>query len=394
MLGWRATGTWLLLLLGCGETTHGGELESSGGSATGGNATGGNATNGNATSGSAAGGNATGGKGDDETTKPKPLAGAGSGGAGAEAGAAGEGGVGSGPCAGIEPRCEPGEQACDPQLGKLGTCDACGVVNNVDKAGADCVRLLASDKESNAVCAVLGSDRLECFPAAFEVQKTTLPPEIIEVLLPDDYTSGSQVEPCLRDSSDRYSCSQQVCDGRVVVGDHGMCSLCHGEVSCRDLLSEPPRVEQPIDISLTDGNVFVLSPLGVHAPADAPRLPSGWRGVPAQLLVDHQLAGCAISDQREMACWLSLSEDLRPGRWKGNFKKVIASTLPRACALDDSRQLRCGNVFEDETPAPYGDADTIDFVASASIVCSLSAAGRVKCWKEPTGEPSTVAPGW
>jgi len=164
-------------------------------------------------------------------------------------------------------------------------------------------------------------------------------------------------------------------------------------VACSDLIGEPPVVQQPIDISLTDGYVFVLSPLGVHA-LGAVQMPSGWRGAPAHLLVDHQSAGCAISDQREMACWLTFTEGFRAASWQGNFKKVIGATLPQACALDDARQLRCGNVFEEVTPAAYGDADTIDFVTSASIVCSLSVAGRVKCWNELTGEPKKLAAGW
>ncbi|HYQ31314.1 MAG TPA: hypothetical protein VER04_28970, partial [Polyangiaceae bacterium] len=235
MLGWR-TGTLLMLLVGCGGTTHQGGPAAGGGNDNGGAASGGGATGGNASSGSAnagnasagrasagnaSAGNANGGKGGEGATESNPVAGAG--GADATAGAAGAGG--GGPCAGIVARCEPGEQACDPVLGKLGTCDACGVVTNVDETGVDCVRLLTSDKESNGVCAVLGSDRLECFPEAFEVQKTTLPGDTVEVLLPDDYVSGSYDMPCFRDSKNRYSCLQATCDGRVLLGDPGACSL-------------------------------------------------------------------------------------------------------------------------------------------------------------------------
>jgi hypothetical protein len=394
MSGWRASGTLLLLLLGCGETTHN-DPASSGGDATGGAATSGSAavggpTGGNGTGGTASTGSELGGKGGVETTHPEPVAGA----APADAEAGSDSGGGVGPCGGIDARCEPGEQACDPVLGKLGTCDACGVVTDVDEAGVDCVRLLASDKESNGVCAVLGSNRLECWPDAFEMQKTTLPANIIEVLLPDDYPFGAQNRnPCLRDVTNGYSCGLQVCDGPVVVGDNSMCGLCSGQLICRDLIADPPAVPRPIDISLTDGYVFVLSPLGVHAFGETYQLPA-WQGAPAHLLVDHRFGGCAISDQDEMACWLTLSNGLQPASWQGHFKKVIGSTLPRACALDDSRQLRCGNVFEDATPAPYGDADTIDFVASSSIVCSLSVEGHVKCWNDATGEPRNVAPGW
>jgi hypothetical protein len=213
------------------------------------------------------------------------------------------------------------------------------------------------------------------------------------VLLPDDYPLGSTSEPCFRDGANGYSCGLNGCDGRVVVGDSGVCGLCDGEVHCHHLSDEPPPVSDPIDIDLTDGTVFVLSPLGVHAYGET-RLPSGWRGAPAHLFVDHQSGGCVISDQRELACWLTLSDDLQPSSWQGNFKKIVASTLPRACALDTARQLRCGNVFQHVSPAPYGDADTIDFVASSSIVCSLSVAGHVKCWNDSTGEPRDVAPGW
>jgi len=355
----------------------------------GGGATSGNASSGNANGAGTNGGRANAGKGGEETTEPDPAAGA----DGADAAAGAAGAAGGAPCDEKGLRCAPGEPACDPVLGKLGTCGACGVVTNVDTAGVDCVRLLASDKESNGVCAVLGSDRLECFPEAFQVQKTTLPGDTMEVLLPDDYVNGSQVMPCFRDSQDRYSCTQEACDGRVVVGDHGLCSLCNGELLCHDLFSEPPVVQQPIDISLSDGYVFVLSPLGVHALGQV-QTPPDWHGAPAHVLVDHQSAGCAISDQGEMACWLTFSEGLQAATWPGKFKKVIGTTLPRACALDDARQLHCGNVFEELPPTPYGDADTIDFVASAYIVCSLSVAGHVKCWNDATGEAKNLAAGW
>jgi hypothetical protein len=392
MSGWRGTGLLVILLLGCGETSQHAGHEPTGGSASGGNATAGNATAGNATGASATGGHATGGSatggkaGEATTTSDPPTAGAGS---------AGEAGVGGAPCAGIVPRCEPGEQACDPLLGKLGTCDACGVVTNVDQAGSDCVRLLASDKESNAVCAVLGSDRLECFPGSFMLEKTTLPPDVVEVLLPDDFLPESPIKPCLRDASHRYSCGPTGCDGRVVIGDDGeVCGLCNGAVLCESVSTEPPAVAQPLDLSLTDGYLVVLSPLGVHVSSDPPRLPSGWRGTPDRLLVDHLLHGCVLSDQGEMACWLSLQEAMKPATWKGTFKKIIPATLPLACVLTDARQLRCGDVFQDVAPAAYGDADTVDFVASASTVCSLSVAGRVKCWNVMTDEPVDVAAGW
>jgi hypothetical protein len=229
MLGWRGAGVLVMLSLGCGETSRRQSLP------TGGNATAGNTTGDNAMSGSA-----TGDKGEPETTKPEPVAGTG----GVDA-PAGTGGVGGDPCAATEARCVPGEPACDPQLGKLGTCDACGVVSDVDEAGADCVRLLASDKESNAVCAVLGKDHLECWPEAFEVKKTKLPPGVVEVLLPDDYTPASLTGPCLRDAANAYSCGLDVCDGRVVVGDVGVCGLCDGEVHCHKLPAEPPRCSTP-----------------------------------------------------------------------------------------------------------------------------------------------------
>lgn len=378
----------LLLLVGCGETTRQGD-QASGGGAMGGEATNSDAAGATAPSG-AAGHDVASGSGGSEPTEPEPRGGRG----GAGPGAAGEAGAGGSACAESVPRCEPGEPACDPRLGKLGTCDACGAVTDVDEAGADCVRLIASDKESNGVCAVLGSDRLECFPEAFQIQKTTIPPDVIALLLPDDYPYGTQREPCLLDSSGTYSCLLSRCDGRVVVGETGACGLCDGKVFCSGGASGPATVQEPIDLSLTDGNLLVLSPLGVHAHAQEFPLPSGWRGAPARLLVDHQEGGCVISDRHELACWTSVSHGIEPAKWEGGFQKIIGTTLPRACALDAARQLRCGNVFEDVTPAPYGDADTVDFVASSSVVCSLSVAGRVKCWNEATGEPRGAASGW
>jgi hypothetical protein len=305
----------------------------------------------------------------------------------------GEGGAGGDACANVEPRCLPGERACDPVLGKLGICDECGAVIDIEATGQDCVRQIVSDKESNGVCVVLGKDRLACLHPYPPTLETTLPFDVVEVLLPDDAPPGAQYQPCFRRLSGEYSCISGVCE-RVAVGDSGACGICGGKLHCEGNVTMPPDLQAPIDISVTDSSVIVLGALGVQAFNDSPKAAPGWRGAPARLIVDHQLGGCIISDRHELACWVELSQGLQASSWGGDFTTFIGTTLPRACGLDQQRQLYCGDVFADSAPSALGDPDTIDFVASSSVVCTLSVRGRVKCFNEATSEPREMPPGW
>lgn len=378
--GWRSSGLLVLVLLGCGGTAERRDAQPA--APTGGSATGQGGGGNNSLDHVAGRGGASSG-----------VAGTQAAGAAGDPSAVGEGGVGGDACAGVEQRCRPGERVCDPLLGKLGICDECGAVTDIEVTGQDCVRQIVSDKESNGVCVVLGKDRFACLNPYPPTVETILPSDVLEVLLPDDSPPGAQYQPCFRRLSGGYSCISGACE-RVAVGNTGACGICGGELHCEGDVTMPPDPQAPIDISVTDSSVIVLGALGVQAFNDSPKPAPGWRGAPARLIVDHQLGGCIISDRQELACWVELSKGLKASSWSGDFSPFIATTLPRACGLDQQRQLYCGDVFADSAPSALGEPDTIDFVASSSVVCTLSVRGRVKCFNEATSEPREVPPGW
>jgi hypothetical protein len=312
------------------------------------------------------------------------------------AGAAGAGGAAPGPCEGIEARCRPGEPVCDPRSGKRTTCGECG--EPLPGGDEDCVRLLASDKESNGVCAVLGETRLECWHIWDQVEPSTLPRGVVQVLMSDD-SANALASQCLRSQSGGYSCLKQASDcANVAVGDYGACGICAGKVHCEGDVETPEASPQsPVDLTITDDNAFVVGDLGVQANGYPARSPSWWAGAPVRLAVDHNAGGCIASDLDELACWMTLSDPLEPVRWSGRFRKLLPTTLPHACVLDDERQVSCGNVFDDASPAPLGAADALELVASAALVCALSVSGRVSCWQwTPAGalELLEVPTGW
>jgi hypothetical protein len=313
------------------------------------------------------------------------------------AGGAGEGGAGGAPdpCEGVMPRCEPGEVACDPMLGKLGTCDACGAVAAADVDGPDCARIIASDKESRVVCVVLGSDRLQCWPGWGTTTETIAPRDTVDVLLPDDGAHANGVTQCFLSSAGLHSCLPSSECARVHLSDTALCGICSGKLYCKDERgTKPPEIQAPIDIGLTDDAVVLVGSLGVQAYDITLPLPSEWKGAPVSIAVDHQHGGCIVSDQQEVSCWANLTDGLKPSRWSGSFKKLAGLTLPRACTLDQARRVGCGDVFEDAAPTPVGDADSVGIAVSSYQVCSLSVAGRVKCWSDLTGEPVAMPPGW
>ncbi|HVY25683.1 MAG TPA: hypothetical protein VHB79_04000 [Polyangiaceae bacterium] len=299
------------------------------------------------------------------------------------------------PCAGIVPRCLAGEPVCDPVRGKLTTCSDCG--EPLPGGEAACTRILASDKESNGVCVVRSSDQLGCWTGWGQGQTNVLPADVVELVLGDDFASAQNpLSPCVRKSSGEYSCLSGAKDSlRLAVGDSGLCAIfSNHELYCEGSVNKPAvLVPSPVDMTITDGSAFVLGAIGVVAIDLPARLPTFWKGTPAKLLVDHQSAGCIVSDLGELACWTDLTEALRPSPWDGKYRKLVLATMPRACVLDDERQVRCGDIFADAEPAPLGTNDAVDVTASASTVCALSVAGRVSCWNG-AGEPLEVPEGW
>ena len=223
-----------------------------------------------------------------------------------------------------------------------------------------------------------------------------LPNDVVAILLPDDYVSlRAPVMPCLQQNMWAYSCleSEAQCTN-VTVGDAGACGICNQQLNCKGSVTPPALgVSSPVDVTITDNEAFVLAAVGVVSPVGPARLPGFWKGGPAQVRVDHQAAGCIISDLGELACWMTWSEALRPSPWPGKYRKLVPATMPRVCVLDNERQLRCGDIFADAEPAPLGAKNTIDFAASSDRVCALSVAGRVSCWSS-AGAPLDVPDGW
>ncbi|HEX2874472.1 MAG TPA: hypothetical protein VHP33_24630 [Polyangiaceae bacterium] len=298
------------------------------------------------------------------------------------------------PCLGITPACQPGESICEPVTGRLTTCSDCG--EPLPAEGEACVRLLASDKESNNFCVVKSNSHLECWPGWGETDKSVVSGDVVELLLPDDAATQRPIKPCLRERSGNYSCSGAGAGCKVALGDAGACAVCDGKLYCDPQITVPDALnESLIDVSITDSSAFLLSSRGVELPGVPARLPGPWRSASAQLLVDHQSAGCVVSERHELSCWLTLLEPLRPPSWKNTYRKVVPTTLPHACALDDARQLRCGDIFVDTTPQPVGPADVLNFAASTSMVCSLSVTGKVSCWRIGQAlEAVEVPAGW
>jgi hypothetical protein len=299
------------------------------------------------------------------------------------------------PCAGIVARCVPGEPVCDPVRGKLTTCSECGEA--LPGGETECVRLLSSDKESNGFCVVRASNQLECWGGWGEARKSLLPSDVVALLLPDDYDAyrDNPPMPCLHQGTWAYSCLKGASQcTNVAVGDAGVCAICSQRLHCEGSVTTPAvAVPSPIDVTITDSSALVLGAIGLVTMDLPPRLPTFWKGAPAQLRVDHQFAGCIISDVGELACWMDLTEALRPSPWLGKYRKLVPATMPRVCVLDDARQLRCGDIFADTEPAPLGSNETSDFTASDSTVCALSVAGRVSCW-DGAGAPLDLPDGW
>lgn len=314
-------------------------------------------------------------------------------GAGGEAPSAGAGPVEE--CAGVSALCAPGEPLCDPALGVTAVCDECGRPRP-DENARPCVRLIASDKESNTVCVVRGATELQCWPTWSGIQGRVVPPETREVLLRDDSAAAeSQLgTACLRTGADAYSCFQDADCSHVTVGDNAVCAICDGELACKGDVTLPAFLPDPlIDITITDSALFSLGAAGVSAYDLAPRLPDFWQGSPRELRVDHFAGGCIVSTSNEMACWVrGLSEPMLRSAWTG-FRKWVPMTLPQACMLDAEGRAGCGDVFVGVAPPLFDVTNVVDLVGSSSLACALTREGRVHCW-DAQGAPLELPHDW
>jgi hypothetical protein len=307
----------------------------------------------------------------------------------------GEGGATvSGPCDDVVPWCVPGESVCHPLLGVTTSCSECGApLPNPD--GSPCVRLLASDKESNGICVVRGETALECWPHWGDPWLGSVPSGTLQVFPPDDFASLLQSDPlalCTR-SAASISCLPETC-AKVAVGDHGVCGICKGQLYCDGQIRQPDAQPSPLlDLSITDDTVSLLTSEGVSMLMRPLLAPTFARGKPARLLVDHQDAGCVVSDHDELSCFDTSVKSFEASPWQGPFRKLVPATLPRACVLRDDRRLRCGNVLSDLEPKPFELERVIDITASSSLVCGLSIGGHVKCW-DGMDLPVQLPNGW
>jgi hypothetical protein len=400
MSGLRAWGlAGALTLLACGgrsqEKPSDPDVAGSGNSGNGGR--GGATTTGDAgkLSGSGAG---AGGGGASAAGGADVASGAGGAGANAAAGADMAGGAGGAePCQGIDPSCVPGETVCDRRKGTLTTCGDCGAPTPAED-GAPCVRLLASDKESNGVCVVRGQTELQCWPTWGDAQVAEVPSDTVELLLPDDYADSPypMIPPvCSKRADSSFSCLHGAVCAQAAQGDNGaVCGLCSGEPYCEgNVLVAAVPAKPLLALTITDGMVFLLSPNGVQTSLHDPARPAFWKGAPRNMWVDHQGAGCVESTLGELALFQEALDDFKASAWRGPFRKLVPTTLPQACVLDDARQVRCGDVLADAVPKPLPLEGVVDVVASAGLVCALTVDGHVHCYDGKLA-PRDMPAGW
>lgn len=321
------------------------------------------------------------------------------------AGAPGAGAPGSGgeagspqqePCGGVDPWCEPGQSVCDPVLGVRTTCSECGEPLP-NPTGSPCVRLIASDKESNGICVVLGQTELQCWPTWGEPHLGVVPSDTTQVFPPDDFTSlqlsFQPLSLCTRSGASDVSCLGSGCT-RVAVGDYGACGICGGQLYCAGQLTALADPPQPLlDVAVTDNFVFVLGATGLQSTFRPLVSPTFAEGRPLGLLVDHWEAGCVISDRDELACFEAPAESFVASPWRGPFRKLVLQTMPQACVLGMDRRLRCGDVLGELEPQPYAPVDVVDIAASSSLICALTLDGHVQCW-DHSAQPLEMPVGW
>jgi hypothetical protein len=246
------------------------------------------------------------------------------------------------------------------------------------------VRLLASDKESNGICVVIGQTALQCWSGWGEPRRGAVPSDTTQVLPPDDFSSLQSVDPltlCTRRGASDVSCLGEGCT-RVAVGDYGACGICSGQLSCAGELTAPAAVPQPLlDVAVTDSVVFALGASGIESTFQSLVTPTFAQGKALRLLLDHYEAGCVLSDRDELACFERLAAgSFVESPWRGPFRKLVLQTMPQACVLAMDRRLRCGDVLSELEQQPYALDNVIDIAASSSLICGLTVEGHVQCW--------------
>lgn len=345
------------------------------------------------------------GVGSTPPTKPDPETGGavGTGGAGGRGGSASipeggeaqaQGGTDTGPCTDIEGTCTPGATVCHPRLGELTTCTECGQPSEAT-TGKPCVRLLAADKESTAVCVVRGQTNAECRRSWGAVNVRQVPPETDQLLVPDDSQTLDEglARLCVHIPGG-YSC---ISGGKrcvaAAVGDGSVCALCDGALRCEGDATFP-QAKAPLAVTITDSSAFVLTPDGVQGPIGGLPVPAGWDGKPALLAIDHQFAGCMASNEGELLCWLDYPspENAKPSPWHRRIRKLAPQTMPRMCVLWEDGYAGCGDVMTG-TPTWLSAAPVQDLVASNNLVCTLSADGHVSCW-DGAAKPLEMPDNW
>ena len=183
------------------------------------------------------------------------------------------------------------------------------------------------------------------------------------------------------------------CRAVPAVGDYGACGICAGQLYCEGQLTALADPPQPlVDVAVTDNLVFVLGASGLQS-TFRPLVSPAFEGNPLGLLVDHQEAGCVISDRDELACFESSAASFVASPWHGPFRKLVLRTMPQACVLGMDRKLRCGDVLSELEPQPYALDDVIDITASTSLICGLTLDGHVQCW-EGSAQLLEVPAGW
>ena len=285
---------------------------------------------------------------------------------------------------------------CDPVLGVRTTCSECSEPLP-NPSGSPCVRLLASDKESNGICVVIGQTELECWSGWGEPRRGAVPSDTTQVLPPDDFSSLQlSLEPlrlCTRSGASDVSCLGDGCT-RVAVGDYGACGICDGQLYCTGELTAPAEVPQPLlDVAVTDNIVFVLGTTGLESTFRSRLPPTFVEGAALRLLVDHYEAGCVLSDRDELACFEPSADSFVASPWHGPFRKLVLQTMPQACVLGMDRRLRCGDVLSELEPQPYALDNVVDIAASSSLICGLTLDGHVQCW-DASGQLLEMPAGW
>lgn len=389
----------LLWLIGIGAA--------SGGISCGGGGSGGGVTDSGSMSGG--GGGVDGGSGGSTAGVPGAAGGIGAaggsgngeGGEGAQGGMAPGSGTGGGGDDGCEgpPVCTPAAPFCDPFLGTLGGCDACG--HSVpDPEGEPCIRLLDMAEEYDSFCVVRGQAEVECLDLdSQEVPegtfRTNVPERTKAIALGDEgfraymryidlctwSTTGEA--RCSFGGDDRYIWAEGECTAASVTHSSTACLLCSGEVDCEGSLFEEP-LQGVRAMETGEGNLFVVTAEGVLMNGSSQLV---WlTGDYVELAVGNDSFVCARTAAGAIRC--AESPERRSIEHKGPYVSVDAGTAPHVCALRPNGSAHCFDARTGESKM-VPDEKFVTVVAGRSAACGLTRNGRVLCWDEE-GAPKTV----